>query len=73
MNDGRLAATISLSMKVNLGNYESADCFISVQNITDDTTAEEVEALLDGPAKISYDLLKTRVAARARALKAGGA
>jgi hypothetical protein len=65
-----LTATLSVSMKVNLGNYESADAFMSVSGITADTTAEEVQELLDGPAKVSYDILKVRLAARAADLKA---
>lgn len=67
----QLTATISATRRVNLGNYESADVFVSVSGITMDTTTEEVVALLDGPAKLAYDQLKVRVAARAATLKAG--
>lgn len=66
-----LTATVSVQMKVNIGNYESADCFISVSGITDYTTADEVASLLDGPAKIAYDALKVRLGERVAAIRAG--
>jgi len=58
---GELTATLSISMKVNLGNYESADAFLSLSGITPETTQEEMEELLDGPARIAYDVLKVRL------------
>lgn len=59
-----ITSTISLSRKINLGNYESADVFISIGGISQETTAEEVVALLDGPAKESFEILKVRLAAQ---------
>jgi hypothetical protein len=65
-----LTITCSVQMKVNLGNYESADAFLSISGVNEFTTAEEIEALLDGPARIAYDALKPRLAERVRALRA---
>lgn len=64
--------TISLSMKINLGNYESAEAFISLSNINEQTTQEEIDRLLDGNMKIGYDSLKLRMAQRINSIRGGG-
>lgn len=66
----QLSAAMSIQMKVNLGNYESADAFLSVSGINEFTTKEEVDALLDGPGRIVYDALKLRLAERISAMRA---
>ena len=68
--EGELWGTVSISMKVNLGNYESADAFLSVSGITRNTTNEELAELLDGKMKITYDALKLRMAERIHQLRA---
>jgi hypothetical protein len=65
----QLNSSISISMKVNLGNYESAEAYLSVNNITADTTPEEIQSLLDGPVKISYDELKIRMKEKIQQLR----
>ncbi len=60
----KLTGTISVSMKVNLGNYESAECFISLNGINENTSDWEILTLLDGKMKVSYDLLKYRIKER---------
>lgn len=65
-----LTATLSVSMKVNLGNYEAADAFLSVGGITLETTDAEIADLLDGPVKITYDELKARMAPKIAELRA---
>lgn len=50
--------SMSISRKVNLGNYESADVFVSIQGITEDTTPEQIDSLLDMQDKIVYAKLR---------------
>jgi len=71
MSEEELKATLSVSMRTNLGNYESAEAFMSVSNITKDTTPEEVSELLDG-SEVSYELMKKRLHQRVIDLKEGG-
>ena len=62
-----------MSRKINLGNYEAADAFISVGGITHETTEADVIALLDGPGKETFEILKTRLRAQvARMRNEGG-
>lgn len=63
-NEQKLSGTLSVSMKVNLGNYESAEAFISINGINEDTTDGELLTLLDGKMKVTYDLLKVRIKER---------
>jgi hypothetical protein len=60
----KISGTLSVSMKVNLGNYESAEAFISINGINEDTTDGEILTLLDGKMKVTYDLLKVRIKER---------
>lgn len=62
-----LTLSVSLSRKVNLGNYESADVFVSVSGASADTTAEEVAALLSN--RIVWDALKAELSARVNDMK----
>jgi hypothetical protein len=39
--------TVSVARKVNKGNYESADFFVSISGITAGMTAEQMKPLLD--------------------------
>ena len=57
-------ATISMAMKLNLGNYESAEVFMSIAGISEDTTEQEIDLLLDNKAKVAYDHLKARLNGR---------
>jgi len=60
----KISGTLSVSMKVNLGNCESAEAFISINGINEDTTDGEILTLLDGKMKVTYDLLKVRIKER---------
>lgn len=57
-----LTTTVSLSHKVNLGNFEHAELFLSVGGVKADTTAEEIDAALDA-GRIAYDRLRVRLLA----------
>lgn len=60
--------SVSASMKVNLGNYESADIFLSVTNIAAGTTPEQIDAALE-TGKLAYDRIRERVRIEVNALK----
>jgi len=62
----KLSLSISLSQKVNTAPYESADVFVSLSGVTEDTTQEEIDNLLNGKGALAYSklvcTLKSRVA-----------
>ena len=62
----KLELSLSLSRKVNLGNYESADVFVSLSGLTSETTQAEIDELLSGAGALAYrsiaDQLKEKVA-----------
>lgn len=60
--------SVSVSMKVNLGNYESADAFVSLSGLNVDATAEEIEALLN-TGKVAWSLMTPRLYAKVGELK----
>ena len=70
MDEPRLSVTMSVQMKVNLGNYESADAFLSVSGVTADTTEEQLAEILDGPGRVSYELLKKHLGERIAEIRA---
>lgn len=63
-----IRVTLSLSRKVNLGNYESADVFMSLNNVSIGASEEEVEAALE-TGKIVFDVLRTEINAKAAVLR----
>ena len=60
--------SISLSRKINLGNYESADFFVSLNGVTADTLPDEMEELLN-VGKIAYDLIRKDIAGKVAAIR----
>lgn len=68
-----LTLTASISRKVNLGNYESAEVFVSLSGLTRDTTEAEVDEMLAGPGAIAWKKLLASVNEKARALHQGQA
>ena len=69
-HDG-IRVSISLSRKVNLGNYESADAFISLSDVPVGATEEEIEDALD-TGRLVWERMKPRLTAQARELREGG-
>ena len=58
--------TLSITRKVNLGNYESEDVFINLVGLTAETTEEEIEKLLsvnETAYRIASETLRGRVQA----------
>lgn len=49
--------TVSMARKINMGNYESADCFVSINGVRAGMTAEEMAPLLD-TAKVAWDQVR---------------
>ena len=60
--------TISMSRKINLGGYESADCFVSISGIKAGMTPEELTPLLD-TGKVGWELVKHALAEKVREIK----
>lgn len=64
--------SMSVSRKVNLGNYESGDVFLALSDVPVGATPEQVEDALQ-TSKIVWDVLRTAVNEKAAILrKAGG-
>ena len=66
-----IRVSISLSRKVNLGNYESADAFISLSDVPLDVTEEEIEDALD-TGRLVWERMTPRLIAQARERREGG-
>ena len=46
-DDREPTITVSMSRKINLGNYESADCFVSILGVKAGMAPEDMDPLLE--------------------------
>ncbi len=63
-----LRVGVSISRKINLGNYESAEVWVSLTGIEAGTTQEEIQAALATGA-LAYDALKPAVVQKVKDLR----
>lgn len=57
--------SISMSRKINLGNYESAECFVSISGVRAGMTTEELTPLMD-TGKVAWDAVRQELLAGLR-------
>ena len=67
----KMTVTLSLSRKVNLGNYESGDVFMSINSVPIGASQDEIEAALD-TGRIMFDVLRAEVNEKAKEIRNGG-
>ena len=60
--------TVSMSRKLNLGNYESADVFVSISGIKAGATPEDIAPLLVS-GKFGWDLAREALVEQIRITK----
>lgn len=65
-----LSTTVSVQHKVNLGNYESADVFVSVSGVTAATTEDELDEMVE-VSKIVFKKIVGRLRRNIEAVRTG--
>lgn len=55
-----LKIAISVTRKINLGNYESVDIYVALSDVTTETTPEEIEEALDA-GEVVYGAITRRI------------
>ena len=71
MDEQKPTVSVSVAMKVNLGNYESADAFISVSGLEAGATEAQIEELLD-TGRLAWSMLTTRLGAKVAEMRQRG-
>ena len=66
-----IRVSVSISRKVYLGNYESAEAFVSLSNVPVGAGQDEIDEALN-TGKLVWEALKPRLIAATRELRAGG-
>lgn len=64
-----LSISLSVSRKVNLGNYESADAFVSISGVTAETTEEEMDALIAGNGALAFAKIASALKEKVKAAR----
>lgn len=65
-----IKVSMSVSRKVNLGNYESGDVFLSLSDVPVGATEDDIDAALQ-TSKIVFDVLRAEVNTKASVLREG--
>jgi hypothetical protein len=60
--------SLSVEMKLNLGNYNSAGAFVSMSGVTAETTEDEMDRLLAN-GHVAWEKLRADLAEKVRQLK----
>lgn len=72
-NNEELRAAVSVSMRVNLGNYQSADVFVSLSGVGPETTEADMDALLQGNVAVAFQKCLGSVKAKCREIRENAA
>lgn len=71
--ENELKGTVSVSMKLNLGNYQSADVFVSLSGVGPETTEADMDDLLQGNITVAYQKCLASVKAKCREIRENAA
>jgi hypothetical protein len=63
-----IKVSVSVSQKVNLGNYESADVFTALSNIPTGATEEQIEAALE-TGELVFNYVKAVISSRVEEIR----
>lgn len=70
MDDNRqLDMRITLSRKLNLGKYESAEVTVSLGGITPETTEDQLVEMVEGQGGLAYTHLKKAMVAKVKEVR----
>ncbi len=74
MEEPRVRVAVSVSRKINLGNYESVDVFLAVSNIptniSDKEIDNEVEMALEAGERV-YERIREQIVIQTHDIKSG--
>lgn len=70
MSDNGPVLAVTLARKINLGNYESADCSMLVSGITADMSEFEIDDLVNRQAALVIEKMRKRLVEMVKAARA---
>lgn len=53
--------SVSITRKINIGNFESIDIFVSLNSLEIGSTDETIQMLLDGVGERMYEAIRQRI------------